>query len=398
MTNKLKRSLDKTSPKNSSNTQNKIHNKSDAQKYINYGSNDYNNNNNNDEFWYNYLNSEDDYQYLLDLEENVIIEKDKININKEINSLEDLIEIIQKYPLDENKIFNIDLQKLHDIKEPLFKLNSLIGLHDLKTNISDQIIYYLQNLHLPKENGTPNQDYLHTVLYGPPGTGKTEIATILGEIFCKMDILKNNKFKKVTRADLIAGYLGQTALKTREVIKESLGGVLFIDEAYSLGNIEKRDSFAKECLDTLCECLSFHKNELMVIIAGYEEELNNCFFSYNPGLKSRFTWNYKIEPYSSQELKNIFAKKISDNGWVLDETIDADFFEKNKLYFKAFGRDIENFFSKIKIAHSRRVFCLDESKKTKIILKDIEKGLHIFKNNKDTIIEDDNKMISSMYN
>ena len=93
------------------------------------------------------------------------------------------------------------------------------------------------------------------------------------QIFANINILKSNKFKKVTRADLIAGYLGQTALKTKNVIEESLDGVLFIDEAYALGNPEKRDSFSKECIDTLCEALTDHKSRLMVIIAGYEDEL-----------------------------------------------------------------------------------------------------------------------------
>ena len=118
---------------------------------------------------------------------------------------------------------------------------------------------------------------MHTVIYGPPGTGKTEIAKIIGAIFAKLGVLNKKQFKKVTRADLIAGYLGQTALKTRDVIKEALGGVLFIDEAYALGNPEKKDSFAKECIDTL-RTISEHKDQLMVIIAGYEEELKKAFF------------------------------------------------------------------------------------------------------------------------
>ena len=394
MSNKLKRSLDKNFSYSEYNPKNKIQNKNDAQKQIHYGSISYENNSN-DEFWYQYLNSDEDYQEFFD--ENIIIEKEKINIEREINGLQDLLNIIEDYPYDENKIYNIDLEKLHSIKEPLFKLYSLIGLQELKTNISDQIIYYLQKLHIPKKENKINEDYLHTVLYGPPGTGKTEIAMILGDIFCKMDILKSNKFRKVTRSDLIAGYLGQTALKTRDVIKDSLGGVLFIDEAYSLGNAEKRDSFAKECLDTLCESLSNHKNELMVIIAGYEEELNNCFFSFNPGLKSRFTWNYKINEYSSEELKDIFIKKVNDNGWTISDEIKCKFFEDNKLLFKSFGRDIENFFSKIKIAHSRRVFCLEDTEKTKITFRDIEKGLELFKNNNDSKEKDDNKLIALMY-
>jgi SpoVK/Ycf46/Vps4 family AAA+-type ATPase len=394
MSNKLKRSLDKNFSYSEYNPKNKIQNKNDAQKQIHYGSISYENNSN-DEFWYQYLNSDEDYQEFFD--ENIIIEKEKINIEREINGLQDLLNIIEDYPYDENKIYNIDLEKLHSIKVPLFKLNSLIGLQELKTNISDQIIYYLQNLHIPKKENKINEDYLHTVLYGPPGTGKTEIAMILGDIFCKMDILKSNKFRKVTRSDLIAGYLGQTALKTRDVIKDSLGGVLFIDEAYSLGNAEKRDSFAKECLDTLCESLSNHKNELMVIIAGYEEELNNCFFSFNPGLRSRFTWNYKINEYSCEELKDIFIKKVNDNGWTISDEIKCKFFEDNKLLFKSFGRDIENFFSKIKIAHSRRVFCLEDGEKTKITFRDIEKGLELFKNNSDDKEKDDNKIIALMY-
>jgi len=394
MSNKLKRSLDKNFSYTEYNPKNKIQNKNDAQKQIHYGSISYGNNSN-DDFWYQYLNSDEDYQEFFD--ENIIIEKEKINIEREINGLQDLLNIIQDYPYDENKIYNIDLEKLHSIKVPLFKLNSLIGLQELKMNISDQIIYYLQNLHIPKKENKINEDYLHTVLYGPPGTGKTEIAMILGDIFCKMDILKSNKFRKVTRSDLIAGYLGQTALKTRDVIKDSLGGVLFIDEAYSLGNAEKRDSFAKECLDTLCESLSNHKNELMVIIAGYEEELNNCFFSFNPGLRSRFTWNYKINEYSCEELKDIFTKKVNDNGWTISDEIKSKFFEDNKLLFKSFGRDIENFFSKIKIAHSRRVFCLENTEKTKITFRDIEKGLELFKNNNDDKEKEDNKIIALMY-
>ena len=154
-----------------------------------------------------------------------------------------------------------------------------------------------------------NQDFMHTVIYGPPGTGKTEIAKIMGNIFCNLGILKKNVFRKATRSDLIAGYLGQTAIKTRDLVTSCLGGVLFIDEAYALGNEEKRDSFAKECIDTLCEALSDHKDEIMVIIAGYEKELKNCFFNYNQGLESRFTWRFHTDDYKPEELMEDFRKE-----------------------------------------------------------------------------------------
>jgi SpoVK/Ycf46/Vps4 family AAA+-type ATPase len=240
---------------------------------------------------------------------------------------------------------------------------------------------------------------MHTVIYGPPGTGKTEIAKIIGSIFSKIGILKKGTFKKVTRADLVAGYLGQTAIKTRDVIKECLGGVLFIDEAYSLGNEEKKDSFSKECIDTLCEALSDHKDNLMVIIAGYENNLNNCFFNYNQGLASRFTWRFKIDNYGAEDLYKIFIKKVNDGGWSLatESNINVKWFEKNKEHFKCYGRDIETLFAKTKIAHSRRVFCLDPSLKKQITIKDINRGLEIYINNEDKQDNEINKIISSMY-
>jgi hypothetical protein len=229
---------------------------------------------------------------------------------------------------------------------------------------------------------TVSGDYMHTVLYGPPGTGKTEVAKILGNIFCNLGVLKSNTFKKVTRSDLVAGYLGQTAIKTREVIESAIGGVLFIDEAYALGNTEKRDSFSKECIDTLCEALSDHKHELMVIIAGYEKELNDCFFSYNEGLSSRFTWRYKIESYDAVELRKIFEKIIKDNKWTFDERDSAkdEWFKTRQPYFKYFGRDIEVFFTKTKIAHGRRAFYLPEKDRRKLTIKDLDAGFELFSN------------------
>jgi SpoVK/Ycf46/Vps4 family AAA+-type ATPase len=327
--------------------------------------------------------------------------KNKVNINIEINDINDLLLLIETYPLNKNIEYNINMDALHKIKQPLTELNNMIGMKNLKENIVDQIIFYIQNLHTLKTEIKGN-DFMHTVIYGPPGTGKTEIAKIIGSIFSKMGILSKGTFKKVTRADLIAGYLGQTALKTRDVVKECLGGVLFIDEAYALGNEEKRDSFSKECIDTLCEALSDHKDNLMVIIAGYETDLNSCFFNYNQGLKSRFTWRFKTDEYDSEDLYNIFLKKINDSGWYLSENseIDIKWFNKNKSIFKFYGRDIETLFAKTKIAHSRRVFCLDTSVKKYLTIKDLDKGLELYLKNEETNEKDKDKLhkiITSMY-
>jgi hypothetical protein len=118
---------------------------------------------------------------------------------------------------------------------------------------------------------------------GPPGTGKTEMAKIVGKMYSKLGLLKKNVFRKVTRSDLVAGYLGQTAIKTRKVIDECLGGVLFIDEAYSLGNAEGRDSFAKEAIDMINQYLSERKKDFMFIVAGYSDDTGTPAIAANPG-------------------------------------------------------------------------------------------------------------------
>jgi len=319
-----------------------------------------------------------------------------VNIDREINSLGDILKLIDDYPIESDVEYNIDMKSIHRIKEPLCELNSMIGMKELKNNIVDQVIYFMQDFHSVHKK---NQDFMHTVIYGPPGTGKTEIAKIIGKIFCNMGVLTRNVFKKATRSDLIAGYLGQTAIKTRDIMQDCLGGVLFIDEAYALGNPEKRDSFAKECIDTLCEGLSDNKENLMVIIAGYEEDLNKCFFSYNQGLNSRFPWRFKTDDYSAEDLNLIFQKKIKDAGWSLQEPLHNSWFDKQMDYFKYYGRDMETLFSKTKIAHSRRVFCRKKEDKTKITKIDLEKGLKMFLDNNEVQARksDNNMCLEAMY-
>jgi len=320
--------------------------------------------------------------------------KKKVEISATINNIKDLTDLIEKYPLSDEIEYNINMTTLHKIKTELVEMNNMIGMKEMKESIVDQLLYYIQELHNTSSNG----DFMHTVIYGSPGTGKTEIAKIIGRIFCNLGILKKGVFKKVTRSDLVAGYLGQTAMKTKDVINECIGGVLFIDEAYSLGNAEKRDSFSKECIDTLCEALSNHKDELMVIIAGYESELKDCFFSYNQGLDSRFTWRFKTENYKSPELFQIFEKKVKDAGWEIEENskITSEWFEKNMVYFKFFGRDIETLFSKIKIAHGRRIFCKPKPNRKKITFADLEKGFEMFLKNDEVKNRKESETMSQM--
>ena len=316
--------------------------------------------------------------------------KKKVIINREINGLEDLLRLIDDYPLKADIEYNINMAAIHKIRVPLEDLKNMIGMNNLKDAIVDQIIFFIQNLH--KNKKIASNDFMHTVIYGPPGTGKTEIAKIMGRIFSGVGVLKRNKFKKATRVDLIAGYLGQTAIKTNDVINECLGGVLFIDEAYALGNDEKRDSFSKECIDTLCEALSNHKENLMVIIAGYEEDLKKCFFAYNKGLDSRFPWRFQTDDYTPKELNLIFQKKIADADWKIKTPLLDSWFSSKMKYFTFYGRDMETLFSKIKIAHSRRVFCKSEDEKTILIARDIDKGFEMFLKNNEVAARSNDKM------
>jgi hypothetical protein len=328
--------------------------------------------------------------------------KTKVHIDVNVQSLSDLIDIIHKYSYSEKEEYNIDLKSLTNIKEELIELNNMIGMNGLKKSIMYQLLYFIQELHVINTNNkdAPKiiHEFKHTVICGPPGTGKTEIAKMIGKMYSKIGILKKNIFKKVTRNDFVAGYLGQTALKTKQVINDCLGGVLFIDEAYSLANgSNENDIYSKECIDVLCESLSDHKDNLMVIIAGYEDELNNTFFTANRGLESRFIWRFKIDDYSSKELFQIFIKKIEETDWVLDIANDKlePWFEKNKKQFPFFGRDIEQLFTYTKIVHSKRIYGKELSMRKKITIDDLNGGLEMFTNNKKEVKI--NKVLESMY-
>lgn len=312
-------------------------------------------------------------------------EKEQIVIDASMQSLSDIISIIQKNDYNSNCEYNIDLKSLHNIKDELIELNNMIGMETLKKSVLEQLVYFSQELHL----GENISDFKHTVIYGPPGTGKTEIAKIIGKMYSKLGILKNNVFKKVTRSDLVAGYLGQTAIKTKKVITETLGGVLFIDEAYSLASREDNDIYSKECIDTLCEALSDHKNELMVIIAGYEDELNETFFRINRGMESRFIWRFKIDDYSSKELMSIFKKKVREQEWAFEneDNIKEKWFNEKKSKFKGYGRDMELLLLYVKIAHGKRIYGKSKDLRKKISLDDLNNGFNTFEKNKNVKTE-----------
>lgn len=295
-----------------------------------------------------------------------------ITINTELKNINDIIELGKTY--SPNCDYNINMKVLHDLVEPLQELQNLIGMDKVKEDIVGHLIYLLQKF------DEENQDMLHTVISGSPGVGKTTLGKILGKIYLKMGILKNDTFIIAKRSDLIGKYLGHTAKLTQEVIKSADGGVLFIDEAYSLGNPEGRDSFSKECIDTINQNLSENRN-FLCIIAGYTEELDKCFFAYNPGLKRRFSYRYNIEPYTPEQLRQIFLMMVTKNKWEVASTDDVpiSFFKKHTNDFKHYGGDMETLFLKCRIEHAKRVFCLPQEVKKKLTSIDINNGFNVFK-------------------
>lgn len=294
-----------------------------------------------------------------------------------VENLKDLIKLGETYKFYKN----IDVKILWDVLPYLTELDMMIGMQSVKETIFYQVIYYLQGMH----NKNRNEEYLHTIITGSPGCGKTSLAKIIGLIYKNLGILsRKSTFTIATREDFIGEHLGSTAIKTSKLLNFCLGGVLFIDEVYSMGPGQKdKDSFSKEAIDTLCAFLSEHKNDFCCIVAGYEDEIKKCFLSVNPGLERRFPWIHNIDEYTEQNLSDIFIKMIKDIQWTLDEVVEKNFivsfFKDNKEYFKNNGGDIETFLSKIKMAHSIRVFCLDKKFKFIINKEDITNALKMLK-------------------
>ena len=337
------------------------------------------------------------------------------NINqKEINSIDDLIEYGKLYHCKNFKTYKgIDLKILYNLIQPLSDLSKLIGMKEVKENMVNQILFFLQKLNQKdkcmectscilnfecKKISKMNEEMLHTVITGPPGTGKTELGKILGKVYKAMGILTNGRFHIATRSDLIAKYLGQTAIKTQEFIDKCEGGVMFIDEAYALGNPELRDSFAKECLDTLNQNLT-EKRNFLCVIAGYENALESSFFAYNEGLKRRFSFRYNIKDYNADELKQMFLLRVKNERWIYKDSDEVltEFFKKNEKSFPRFGGDIETLFLKTKIAHSRRIMFKDEEERKKITINDINKGFENFNGHREKKKEDLPAHLYSMY-
>ncbi|MGK7939896.1 MAG: AAA family ATPase [Crocosphaera sp.] len=239
----------------------------------------------------------------------------------------------------------------NEIETILKDLNELIGLNTLKDEVG-QAINFLKIQNLRKQQGLSGIPItLHSVFCGSPGTGKTTVARLMGKIYQQLGILKKGHLIETDRSGMVAGYVGHTAKQVDEIVESALDGVLFIDEAYTLKPVDAGRDFGQEAIDTLLKRMEDYRDRLVVIVAGYGEEMNR-FIDSNPGLKSRFTRYFNFEDYTPEELLEIFEVFCRQHHYTLTEAAKEVLLTQfHKLYGdrdKSFGngRLVRNMFEK----------------------------------------------------
>ena len=248
------------------------------------------------------------------------------------------------------------------IEDLLAELDSYVGMDAIKEEVRS-LINMVQVYKLRRENDLPTTDMsLHMVFSGNPGTGKTTVARIMARIYHSLDILSRGQLVEVDRSGLVAGYVGQTALKTQKVIEKAMGGVLFIDEAYALNGKSEND-FGQEAIDTILKAMEDHRDDLVVIVAGYTE-LMDRFIHSNPGLESRFNRFLMFEDYTPEQMVAIFKMQCKKGCYVLAEGTEElvrDFISEESAD-DSFGnaRGVRNLFEHILVAQNNRLAKMEQ--------------------------------------
>ena len=253
----------------------------------------------------------------------------------------------------------VPVQPPENIDDLKAELNELIGLEGIKREVNN-LINMVTIHNLRKQNGLKTVDMsLHMVFSGNPGTGKTMIARLMARIYRSLGVLSKGQLVEVDRSGLVAGYIGQTATKTGEVIEKAKGGVLFIDEAYTLSSGKGENDFGQEAIDTLLKAMEDNREDLIVIVAGYDGLMDE-FIHSNPGLESRFNRYLHFDDYNVDEMMSILELQLKKGQYVLDDGARAavrEYIELSNTGSIAFGnaRGVRNIFERLLVAQANRL-------------------------------------------
>lgn len=264
-----------------------------------------------------------------------------------------------------------ETEKKPDFDELMEQLDNLVGLETVKKEVKN-LMNLVKVRKLRKENDLPVPPMsFHMVFLGNPGTGKTTVARLISGLYAAIGVLSKGQLVEVDRSGLVAGYVGQTALKTQEVIQSALGGVLFIDEAYSLSSGGEND-FGREAIETLLKAMEDHRDDLVVIVAGYTGPMEG-FITSNPGLESRFNRYFYFPDYDGKQLMEIFRIQCKKNSYTLTpEAEEAALKMFNEMYEErnenfGNGRDVRNCFEDMIVRQSNRVAGMENPTKEDLI-------------------------------
>ncbi len=312
-----------------------------------------------------FYGSDDDYSKMIREKEQFV--RDKVRQVSENISVETEVATEEYDPKPVAVATSQDAEKPEEPKEPeksgMEELNELIGLKTVKHDV-EELIGLAKVRKMREEKGMKAVPVsLHLVFSGNPGTGKTTVARILAKLYKEIGILSEGQLVETDRSGLVAGYVGQTAIKTQKKIQEAMGGILFIDEAYMLN--QKDENFGQEAIDTILKAMEDHRDKFIVIVAGYTELMKE-FVESNPGLKSRFNKFFEFPDYTVEELQQIFELQCKKYQYKLTEEADKAVreeiirLESEKGENFANAREVRNLFEKIITNQAARVSGLEE--------------------------------------
>lgn len=296
------------------------------------------------------------------------------------------------YYLFHDKKYGVNFAKLENIRTSLLKLINIVGMSELKAKMLDIIASRL----CP---GYVDPEPLHTLIMGNPGLGKTKVCKIIVSIYCGLGLSDKNRVVYAKRSQLVGKHLGHTAPQTQSMIDSAIGGILIIDEAYALGDEDSKDTFSKECINTIVQNMSENKKKFIIIMIGYENSIKQNLFNSNPGLESRFTTDtrFTINDYNASELAEIYWNNILKHNFVLSDATEQqvkNLLKENFNLFPGFGRSVKDYFNNCKKVHFKSLLGKNPVKSRYMLsFKTLQTCMKTFK----SVNENNDKIFQSIY-